>query len=406
MSWRFPHLFGALNALIVLTGSLIGFDTYVRMVEQRYVDALAPQLATAEYVGQGLQRAAFQKGELLVVYGSSEMRGFNRRGDFSAYLFFQHYSTGFTVMDVSGAGVTSLNTLQSLAAIGPDLRGKKVVVSFTPSMFLAPEANSAFYAANFSRLRADEFVFSPSLSIALKQSVARRMLAYPTTLAQTPLLKHELENLGADTSVSRFAYWLAWPLGSLETWVLSLQDQAATIAYVWAHDRIKINPVHESVAIDWSGDINLAREQQIGYARQNPRRDLPDPWTPFPQTLNDAIQPASGDAKFTESLRTSQEWTDFDLMLRVLKELGARPLLLGRPWNGPLLNAMGVSDKAQAVYYDKMEAEAETHRFPLVDFRNETGDAYFSVDQFSHPSNEGWVYVDEALDAFYHDRLR
>jgi poly-D-alanine transfer protein DltD len=73
--------------------------------------------------------------------------------------------------------------------------------------------------------------------------------------------------------------------------------------------------------------------------------------------------------------------------------------------NGPLLNVMGVSALAQNRYYNKLETTAAACQIPLVDFREQTSNPYFSIDQYSHTSREGWVYVNQTLDAFYHELL-
>jgi poly-D-alanine transfer protein DltD len=41
----------------------------------------------------------------------------------------------------------------------------------------------------------------------------------------------------------------------------------------------------------------------------------------------------------------------------------------------------------------------------LIDFQQYGTDTYFSTDQYSHTSGYGWVYVDQALDNFFHGRI-
>lgn len=68
--------------------------------------------------------------------------------------FFRNYPTGFNVFSVGKAGAASLILLQRLGAIGSDLRGKKVVISISPTWFFHDSASVAYYDGNFSLLQA------------------------------------------------------------------------------------------------------------------------------------------------------------------------------------------------------------------------------------------------------------
>jgi D-alanine transfer protein len=307
-------------------------------------------------------------------------------------------------MDTARAGVTSLNIAQSLATIGPDLSGKKIVISFTPSMFESPGVGVLAYSDNFSPLHAEELVFSPTLSIKLKQLIADRMLAYPTTLEQAPLLRFELGNLAHGSPLFLAMYYAAWPLGELETTALQLQDHAAVLDYLGLHKNLPL-PVRRASSIGWAQEVKAAQVEQISVSANNPYGVDAEHWPYYEKMFDRDPRPGSLDWKFINALHDSAEWTDFDLMLQVLKELGAKPLILSRPFNGPLLNEMGISTQALNLYYDKLEAAVAPYQFTLVDFRQYTQDPYFSSDQSSHTSRKGWVYVDQTLDSFYHDRM-
>ena len=197
-----PHLLPALAAILILFGLLAGGSLFARFVELRYVNTLAPDRLKQTDVGSALQEAAFLRPDLLPVYGSSEM--FEEDDENSAYRFFQTYPTGFTVFEVAASGMTSLEIAQNLAALGPEIKGKKVVISFTPSMFTSTTVSEKEYSGDFSRLHANELVFSPYISFDLKQHIASRMLDYPDTFADDPILGFALQNL-ASSFLSTFS---------------------------------------------------------------------------------------------------------------------------------------------------------------------------------------------------------
>src|SRR5271157_4677786 len=127
---RMPHLTAAIISLVVLTMALIGFNSYAQSLEQQDVNALAPLDLPQTLNGSALQRAALYRSDLLPVYGSSEM--LINGGPYETEKFFATYPTGFTIINISSEGASSLTVAQNLATLGPDLKGKKVVISFTP----------------------------------------------------------------------------------------------------------------------------------------------------------------------------------------------------------------------------------------------------------------------------------
>jgi len=400
-----PHLLPALVAILLFAGLLFTVERIAHTVEKRNVHALAPLLLQQSNLGSALQREAFLQTDLLPVYGSSEL--YHEATPYRAYEFFKNYPTGFTVFEVAKGGVTSLLNLQDIAAIGPDLRGKKVVISFTPSMFNSSEISPGAYAGDFSQLHADELAFSPYLSFEIKQMAARRMLDYPDTLRNAPLLQFSLEKLADGSPLSRALYSAILPLGRLEMMMIRLQDHWETLLYILQHPNIKTTISHTPELINWDALIAKAEQEQILITNDDPYGIENRQWREkYHQLLARKIAPGSNDTQFINNLENSKEWGDLEILLRVLKEMGAQPLILSRPIDGPIWDASGVSVNARNVFYDKLESEVAPFGFPLVDFREHDGDKYFSVDQAEHTSRKGWVYVDQTLDAFYHGTLR
>lgn len=68
------------------------------------------------------------------------------------------------------------------------------------------------------------------------------------------------------------------------------------------------------------------------------------------------IKPGNGNKYYLQNLQTSKEWEDLDILLSVLQELDAAPLIISRPVNGPLLQATkGISAEARQEYYNRLE---------------------------------------------------
>jgi D-alanine transfer protein len=372
-------------------------------MEDKYVHALAPLFLPQTSIGSVIQQAAFRQRDLLPIYGSSEM--LDEVTPYRAFTFFAAYPTGFNVIDIAKSGDTSLDIAQDLAAIGPEMHGKKVVISFTPSMFNSAEVGDKAYVANFSRMHANVIAFSPYLSTAVKHLAARRLLDYPETLSSDPILSFGLTNLAGGTLYNRIMYDFSCPLGQLDILIFRMQDHYAVWSFLQSHPKIHPNPKRQASAIDWNTVIAKARNQQKVNANNNPYGVENSLWiNKFHRTFK-VNKPNSSDQHYIANLDSSKEWGDLAILLEILKELGAQPVIMSRPINGALYTASGISKTGQQAYYTKLENLVGTYGMPLVDFHQYTTDRFFNIDQASHTSREGWAIVDKRLDAFYHGNI-
>ena len=112
------------------------------------------------------------------------------------------------------------------------------------------------------------------------------------------------------------------------------------------------------------------------------------------------------DEAFLRALRENQEWVDLELLLRVMTEFGARPLLLSMPIHGGWYDQCGVTYTARRRYYRKLRTLGARYHTAVVDFADHDADRSFCFDYKGHLSPSGWVYFSEVLDGFYHGRIR
>lgn len=407
------HLKPAIAALLLLAGGLGGFSVYARRVERRYIHALAP-LATPKVKGskmemlfpqknQGsaLQREAFRQPDLLPMYGSSELAGY----PWDASVIFRTYPTGFTPFPIGWADTTCLTFLQEFAAIGRDIRGKKVVISLSPSWFFSRDMVFPFsYLGNFSALHAGELAWSTDLSFEFKRDAARRMLEYPDTLEANPLLRFALGRLADGSPLSRLVYDIVLPLGKLENLALGLQDHWQTLTYIRAQPGLQSDVFRQRVAPDWSAWLARADEDVRRHSSNNPFGLDNQKWVEDLQPRAAWDKDTRTGAVFLSMLQQTREWVDFDLMLRGLTELGARPLILSMPIDGARYDLLGISASVRRAYYQKLREAVKPYGVPLLDFDDHEADPYFLIDWEEHLSAKGWMHYAKAMDAFYHDQ--
>jgi len=385
------HLFAGLIASVLVAAVLFGGEMAAVHLEHTSIVATAPELFPLKKQGLAFQRAAAQAPNVLPLYGSSELTAVLVPE--RAHVFFRTAPTGFQVSPVGAGGANTLSMLQRVAALGSDLRGKKVAISLSPGWFLNPTAGWwEGYKGNFSQMAASEMVFGTALDFELKRDIASRMLKCPTTLENSPLLEFALKRLASGGWLDRVVFWILWPMGRAQTAILELQDHFAAFHYI--RHKIKPAPQCHSEVIDWSKLIANVGETKT------PDRDK------LLKASSVDEEPGLGrrDEGFQKGMNQSAGWIDLELLLRTLTRLHARPLLLSMPIAGDLYNRNGVSRSAREEYYVKLRDLVRRYHFRLVEFKGHDEDPAFLYLQKSHLTAKGWIYYDRALDDFFHER--
>ena len=380
-----PHIFAGVIVMALTVATLFAGKAVALQRERNAAPAFASELFPLKIQGLAFQRAAAQTPGILPVYGSSEMGGppHGTAGD-----FFRNAPTGFQVSAVGKPGATTLILLQKIGALDRELRGKKVVVSFSSNWFLG-SPNPYWYEGNFSRFAASQLIFDSALDFRLKHDIAARIVQYPQALERTPLLGFAVRCLASDRWLDQIAFWAASPLGKLEDVMWDLQDHFAVLSKL--HED-KNPPPRRPQTMDWASLMVQAQEA----AARDPRRD------PSVGPPREHFNPGSRDAWFGGLMGKSEAWTDLELLLRILQEIHARPLLLAMPMNGPYWNPRGVSRQGRQPYYDRFRTLARRYHATLADFPDYDDDPDILN---PHLTAKGWILFDRAIDDFMHDRI-
>jgi D-alanine transfer protein len=368
----------------------------------QYIHALAPLMFPLKNEGSELQREALQQSDLLPIYGSSEL-AFD--DPYHASAVFASYPTGFTVFPVGGGQTTSLIILEDVAAEADVLHGQKIVISVSPPFFFLHDRPPEFYAPDSSALHLSSLVFSPDFSVATKQAAARELENSPAMLNQDPLVALAVERLARGTPEDLVLYDQSLPDGEMETARLHAQDVAETDAYIQSRSDLNPDTPRQAAPIDWKALLHQAEQEQQASAENNPFGFDNQVWTDKYSRLVPEREAQHDDAWFVDNLDHTAEFTDLDVLLRGLSELGARPLVISQPIPGAYYDYVGISGQARMQYYTRLRALGAEYGVPVVDFENHDNDVYFVTDPNSHLSRLGWVYYDQALDAFFHGTM-
>jgi len=403
---RFPHAVAALVALAGAAIAGIAFQVFAGYMENRYVHAVAALDHDQISRGIAMDRAAIRQPDLLLVYGASELVLLDT--EYEATKFLSSYPTGFMIYNAATKGGSSLTVAQRLAALGPDLRSRRVVFAIGPAiMTMAPFGDVAVrhYEANFSNLHAFELMYSPRLSLQTKSLAATRMLDFPETLQPNPLLFAAARLLAEPSWVNSSLHVLSYPLVWFQIWILRLQDHFETVNYIRHLSAAEITVIRETRTIDWDRLVEVAEKEQIENTDSNPYGVDNSQWHKIKELFVSPSAPGTRDQDFINDVTIAREWSDLRLALRVLSELDADAVIMSSPMNVPLWETIGVSEQAQNKYYDTLHAVVDPYGVGLLDGKEWGRISYFSMDLASHASRKGWIYVNRRLDEIFHHEL-
>jgi D-alanine transfer protein len=386
------HVFSMLTALGVAAIILFAAHRILIHLEHITIAYTAPESFALKNQGLAFQRAAAHSPNVLPIYGSSELLrpAALERGN----IFFRTAPTGFQLSPVGSGGANPLIWLQKVGALGPALRGKKLAVSLSPGWFCTAKPGAKGYKGNFSPMAANEMVFGNALDFGLKRDIAARMLQFPETLEQRPLLQFALRRLAAGQVLDRVLFWALWPAGKIQVALFELEDHWAALHHIRRQMKLPPPTLREET-VDWPQFIAKASKTRPGDAGMIQQ----------PSQLDRKITPGSRDRGFLTGVKTSPAWIDLDLLLRCLAAVNARPLILSMPLGGDFYDHAGVSHSARDEFYKKLLALMEQYHFPVVEFQEHDEDPAFLIKHQPHLTAKGWAYYDRALDDFFHGRL-
>ena len=399
---RRPHLAAALCALSFLVVAAIGFGWWGRRVERDAFLALLPvlsqprdhtrseqafltQLDRSKNQGIALQRRAFERDNVLPLYGSSELV---RAIPGKASLFFRQFPTGFSVFLVGKNGTTPLTMLQKIAALGEVTRGRRLALSLSPSWFFPGAKLEHEYAGNFSREQTFAALLNPALSFGFKRDFARALLARPATLQRASLLRFVVERVARGGPIDRLVYDALWPLARVNQEVYAMQDHFENVLFLKLYAG-HLGPPAKAIPAPLDWDRLLAGAAQS----PTPRADALDP-----PPNNDPLF----EQRFREAIGHAPEWENLELLLRGLHELGVRTLVLCMPPDGTHLERRGVSKESLHLFAGRIRALATQYGAQAEVFEDHQEDRAFLIDHYDHLSTKGWMYYNRKLDEFYH----
>lgn len=395
--------FLTLSAIEPLTGAFL--DRFY--FKPGVVQAAGASQTPIAFQGVVLQEKALTTPDILPVYGSSE---FSAESEFHPSKVFNGKPTGFVPFLVGRGGSQSLIHSLSLASQGDTLKGQKVAVILSPQWFTPEGIKTEYLSQNFSPLQAYRILYDDSLSPQLRGQIVDRLLEYPEVLKDYPTLEKNLRQYGNSTGLSwaEAPYTLAnWVAGWSEMKALVLRDAMATAQFLPLLKEQVVNQNAATVNIQWeagTSSLDWVTLQKAAAQRgkeltgNNSFNVMNSYYTTY---ITPDLQKSKGAAEGA-SFYPSPEYQDLQILMDVLNEQEAEALFIIVPTHGKWYDYISFPLEARKAYYARVNEMIQKNGFKVADFSGHEYEPYFLQD-IMHLGWKGWVYVDEALDKFYHE---
>jgi D-alanine transfer protein len=406
-------------AVLVFVGAALAFERYAFDRARSVVRPYAMYRDSSKWLLLGLERAALADPRAMLMFGRSE---FWYTGPIATPAqFFEDEPTGFWVFETGFGGTDSLFFLETVAALGNDLRGRKVAISISSTSFDEPaDTRETRYAGNFSPRIINTLAFASSISPGELRYVARRALDHPVTLHDQGLARVALIDLADDTPLHRLSYALIYPLGQIQQRFADLNEARQNLAYANAVPPVPQPAAFPPQSLDWRALLMAATDKLVRAAGDDPFGASPDLYLTglgggdaltaarkrYDLGLNNRDgQLAPPPPSYLPTIENSVERGDLEHELAVLRELGAIPFVINRPDDGLVLDYSDAPTSARETrqqYLDFIVAELERQGVTYVSFNSHDEDRFFILPASDHFTPRGWIFANRAIDLFWH----
>lgn len=393
----YAFLFAILFFVLSITFLIFGMKVWMEKMELKpgVVEAMGITPHFDTFQGSLLQQKAFQTPGVLPMYGSSEMSMIK---DYHPAKILTP-ETGVTPFLVGKGGTQTIIHVLNFASL-KDLEGKKVAIFLTPQWFTQGGIPQSFFEGNFSALQAYQILFDSKLSPRIKRQITQRILKFPGAYKDYPhlkkLLSDELES-GYGVEMDRTLNWVP---AHMEYAALEIQDIVKTEWHVRRLSQKTINDYSHKYTSDqpiaWDNLREKAKLEGMSSTTNNP---FGMDSTFYQENILPKLQEKK-DTDKNDTLSTSPEYDDLQLLIQVLKEKKVKPLFVIIPMNGRWYDYTGIQSSERKKCYTKLYTLIKGEGYPVADFSSHEYEDYYLRDPW-HLAWKGWVDVDQKLYEFY-----
>lgn len=359
---------------------------YADSIGNNYGDVIKDQ-------GLAINEISADKKDNLLIFGSSELG--SRLEKYHPTYMFENKKTGFQV-NIVGRGYTqSITHAIDFAALGNNLKDKKVVFIISPQWFETSGISSGDFAMNFSELQFYGLIFNNNISGNLKRQVLSRVNSLLKGSDDKSDIKMACSLYTKDTILSKTLFTLLKPYFRTKYYYLELKDKINACKELERYSHVK-NIKPQNNIINWDEEKQQAEKDGKEQSNNNSFGIENNYYNMY---IKDNLVKYKNINQNSSYLK-SPEYDDLKMLLSICKEEKIKPLFISVPVHGKWYDYTGFSKKDRAQYYKRVDSLISSYGFEVADFSNMEYEDYFLKDVM-HLGWKGWVYVDEAIDKYY-----
>ncbi|MBY0122813.1 D-alanyl-lipoteichoic acid biosynthesis protein DltD [Bacillus sp. S/N-304-OC-R1] len=358
------------------------------IIPKERVSEAATELNPFMFQGKYVQNKMLQDDRYLPIYGSSELARLDR---FHPSNYFAENDDGFTPFLIGRGGSISIIHFLNFAEHIDQLKGKKLVFIISPQWFKPKGADLSHFVPNFSILQGYDLAFNNKIDPEVKKTAIKRLLKFKPVQDDLILSALYQAEISSNPSDKRKAD-LARPFAYVYRSILEKKDLYYTLVSGISRKRDISSNVRDKSWEELKHQANVMGKRE---STNNHFYIIDSKYNAIKHLV-----PFLKDTKIGASYGKSVEYLDFQLVLDLLKQSGAKPLFISVPVNGTWYDYTGFPKQGRTAYYKRIKQQIEAEGFPIADFSDHEYDPYFMKDTI-HIGWKGWVYVDKAIKDFY-----
>lgn len=381
-----------LCAVLILFASNMAF---LRLIDNNYFDNVGTIRGDEKYQNMVLQEEALNRNYTLMMYGASYLTQ-DIKSPFSADTLFANRRDGFQIYSVGAGGYDPLVLALDFGALAHKMSGHKIVFFITTfpgglnlTEFEAKSSEEMFYG----------LMFNPTVNNSIKKVICQQMIyiSHQKGQTQTDDFKDILffsKLYLSNKMVDRIEFTLLIPYYRLEYYLLGVKDEFKAFTLLKTNKNKIVVPQNKK--IDWNQEMSVAESYAKKSETNNPFGMTNDKYNKITNSLGKLK-----DSDKNWSYKQGAEYDDLQLILQICKANDIKPLFISMPVNGKYFDYLGCKVSERQKYYQKVKALVTSYGFDFKDLSTHEYENYFFNDNV-HQDYKGWVYVDEAIDRYYH----
>lgn len=383
--------------ILVIFLTMNSIDKYYSdKINGRYYDAIGNSLRLEKNQGLMLQNMSIIREDNMQIFGSSELSGVAIPTHPNN--FFHNKKDGFQI-DMIGRGYSeSLVHAMNFEALNGELKDKKVAIILSPQWFTPKGLTPAGLNMNFSELQFYSIMFNKNINKNSKMYIANRLnslLNETMDFAQIRVFSYlySKDNIG-----SKILLGGLMPYYKFKYYVLNIKDKKNTLKVIEEYKGQEQFIKPQTTKFDWEEELNKAEKIAEKDTTNNTYGIQNDYFDTYIKSRYESLKNSSVNESFKESL----EYDDLKFLLDVCKSQGIKPLFIIVPVHGEWYDYTGFKKENRDAYYKKATKLIGSYGFKYEDLSKYEYEEYFLKD-IMHLGWKGWLYVDKAIDRYYHE---